>query len=91
MAYNIIRFAIKYRYVLLGLFAVLSILGTVYYIRHIQDKIAVTQAELENNRIQQKALMDALSKREKSNARVRTANHADLVNIHADFGWLRND
>lgn len=91
MAYNLIRFAIKYRYVLLGLLAVITVVGTGYYIRHIQDKIAVTQAELENNRIQQEALRDALSKREKSNARVRTADHADLVNIHSDGGWLRVD
>lgn len=91
MAYNLIRFAIKYRYVLLAIFAVLSVLGTVYYVRNLQDRIAVAQAELENNRIQQEALKDALYKKERSNAKVKTADFNGLISIHTNGGWLRND
>ena len=91
MAYNIIRFAIKYRYVLLGLFAAISVLGTVYYIRHIQDKIAVAEAELENNRIQQEALEASLLAKGKNNAKTKTADFNGLVAIHRNGGWLRVD
>lgn len=91
MAYNFIRFAIKYRHVLLAILTALSVLGTVYYVRNLQDRVAVTQAELENNRIQQEALKNALSKKEQSNAKVKTADFNGLVHIHSSNGWLRND
>lgn len=91
MAYNFIRSAIKYRYVLLAILTALSVLGTVYYVRNLQDRVAVTQAELENNRIQQEALKNALSKKEQSNAKVKTADFNGLVRIHSSNGWLRVD
>lgn len=91
MVYLLINFALKYRYVLLAIFAAISVLGVVHYVRNLQDRVAVTQAELENNRIQQAALMDALSKKEKSNAKVKTADFNGLIRIHSNGGWLRND
>lgn len=91
MIYPVISFVLKYRYVFLAITAAISLLGTVYYVRSLQDRIAVTQAELENNRIQQEALNNALSKKQKSNAKVKTSNHTDLVAIHRSGGWLRVD
>lgn len=91
MPYGFIRFAIKYRYALLGLLLAVTVVGVGLYIRHIQDKIAVAQAELENNRIQQEALEKALLAKGKNNAKVKTADFNGLVRIHSDNGWLRVD
>lgn len=91
MPYPIIRFAIKYRYALLGLLLAVTVVGVGLYIRHIQDKIAITKAELENQRIQQEALAKALSTKEKNNAKTKTTDFNGLVSIHAYNGWLRND
>lgn len=78
----------KYAALILG---TMAIVGGVMYVRHIQDKIAVAEAELENNRIQQEALEKSLKAKGKSNAKVKTSDFNGLVAIHSNGGWLRND
>lgn len=80
----------NWKYVLTVLTAV-AIIGGVVYIRYIQDKIAIAEAELENNRIQQEALEKSLLAKGKNNAKTKTSDFNGLVSIHRNGGWLRVD
>lgn len=91
MIYTDLRFVIKYRYVFLAATVILSVIGGVYYIRSLQDKIVLAQKELEDNRIQQEALEKSLKAKGKSNAKVKTSDFNGLVSIHSNGGWLRPD
>lgn len=84
----------NWKYVL-TIFGALALISTVFYIRHIQDKIVLAEAELENNRIQQEALKKSLAVKGKNDGKTKTASYNDLIAIHrygdGTNSWLRND
>lgn len=84
-------FVLKYRHVILVGTAILSAIGTVYYIRYIQDQNAIMQKELEDNRIQQESLKRALDAKQKNHAVSRTLDYPAIVSGLDAHGWLRND
>lgn len=69
----------------------LAIIGGIMYVRHIQDEIAATKAELENQIIQQETLKKALSVKGKNDGKTKTMDHVAIVASHRDNGWLRVD
>jgi hypothetical protein len=89
--YDVLRFVIKFRYVILAATIVSALLGGGLYVRHLQDKVAVSKAELEANRIQQENLRKALHVRQKAKSVSRSGDVAAVINQHRANGWLRVD
>lgn len=78
----------KYAALILG---TMAIVGGLMYVRHIQDKIAVAEAELENQRVQQETLKKALAVKGRNDGKTKTMDYVTIIDGHRSNGWLRND
>lgn len=80
----------NWKYVL-TIFGALAIIGTGFYIRHIQDKIVLAEKELEDNRIQQENLRKSIAIKGKNDGKTKTMDYVTIIDAHRSGGWLRVD